>query len=309
MTGARPHRACCPVCRGPGAAAYRTAALPRRLRCDRCGLVWQPAAAEKMPLEQYEDGYREWWGELREAQGAKLQTFDRLLRLLERHVDPGRLLDVGCGAGLLLQAAADRGWDVCGLEISRGAARTARDIAGEACVVVGGIEAVRAPSGAFRAVTMTDVLEHLPDPTVSLRRCHDLLAPGGCLLVTTPHMGCLSERLMGPRWFQVKDEHLQLFTQTALDTALKRSGLEPLCYRPVRKVLSLAFVAAHFRAYPSPVLTPVLSGLARCLGPLAHRALPLPTGELLAIARRPIPQCAPSRDEAGGASRGGGDDG
>jgi SAM-dependent methyltransferase len=132
---------------------------------------------------------------------------------------------------------------------------------------------------------MTDVLEHLPDPVGSLRRCRELLAPGGRLLITTPAVGCMSQRLLGRVWFQFKDEHLRLFTPEALRTALERAGLEIEATGAVRKTLSLAFVSGHFDAYPRAVLTPMLRGLTRVLGPLARLPMPMASGEMWAIAR------------------------
>ena len=66
--------------------------------------------------EMHDDAY------LREEAGRRA-TARRLLGLIGRHVPAGRLLDVGCGHGLLLDEARRLGYDVAGLELSRAAAR------------------------------------------------------------------------------------------------------------------------------------------------------------------------------------------
>ena len=57
-------------------------------------------------------------------------TANRLLDLIGAHVPAGRLLDVGCGHGLLLDEARKRGYETVGLELSREAARYARETLG-----------------------------------------------------------------------------------------------------------------------------------------------------------------------------------
>jgi len=50
----------------------------------------------------------------------------------------------------------------------------------------------------FDVVTMGDVLEHLADPLRVLKMAHDLLAPGGCIVVPVPNIAHVSIRLPGP---------------------------------------------------------------------------------------------------------------
>ncbi len=277
----------CPVCGAEAGREHHPGMAPRMLRCADCSLVWRPGvAAFPVADETYEEGYYEWWLELPEAVAAKRATFARLLALLERQVAPGSLLDVGSAVGLLLEVARERGWEPTGVEVSRHAVQLARErLADGATIYHGRLEDAPLDDASFDAITMTDVLEHLPDPMASLRRCRELLAPDGRLLITTPAVGCLSERLMGGGWFQYKDEHTRLFTARALRTALDRAGLAIEATGSVRKTLSLAFVSRHFDAYPRPVLSPALRGLTRALGPLARVTLPMASGEMWAVAR------------------------
>lgn len=277
----------CPVCGARDGRQYRPGMVPAMMRCPACGLLWRPGIADAPPSDEtYEEGYYEWWRELPGAIAARRATFHRLLALLERYVTPGRLLDVGSALGLLLEVARERGWEVTGVEVSRHAVALARGRLGAGVVHLGRLEDAPLAEASFDAITLTDVLEHLPDPVASLRRCRELLAPGGRLLITTPAVGCASERLMGRGWFQFKDEHTRLFTPRALRSALERAGLELEATGAVRKTLSLAFVSGHFDAYPRAVLTPVLRGLTRALGPLGRLSMPMASGEMWAVARR-----------------------
>src|SRR4051794_26757150 len=93
--------------------------------CLDCGAVQQPALPPGAALhELYRDMRDE--GYLEEEPGRRA-TAARLLDLIGVHVPGGRLLDVGCGHGVLLDEARRRGYATVGLELSRSAARHARE--------------------------------------------------------------------------------------------------------------------------------------------------------------------------------------
>jgi len=275
----------CPICAGKSHSQHRPGLTPPMLRCHGCGTLWQPLnrdPEQRLP-EQYGEAYYNSWGDPEAARLLKLHTFSRLLCLLERYVPPGRLLDVGCAMGALLDAAASRGWHPTGVEISAFAAERAREALGLP-VHTGALEAVSLPPGSFDAITMTDVLEHLPDPLGTLRRCHDLLAPGGYLLLTTPQVGCLSHRVMGSAWFHYKAEHLQLLPPSALHLLLEAAGFELIHLAPAHKTVSVHYLAGVCAAYPRPIITPLLSIVDRAPRAITQAFLSLPSGEQLAVA-------------------------
>ncbi len=277
----------CPICGAQSSREYRRNMRPRMLRCPSCGTLWQPVDRDSAPdAAKYAAAYYEAWGHLSQARAVKLATFDGYLRAMEKHVPPGRLLDVGCALGFLLEAAQLRGWDPFGVELSAHAARVAGERLGPDRIHKGSLESAPFPPGSFRAITLTDVLEHLPNPVGSLRRCHELLEPGGCVLVVTPRVGSLSENLLGAGWLQIKEEHLQLLTPPALRLALESAGFRVVRASVPAKTLSLDYLAHHFRAYPRAALTPVLNMLARLAGPLAGAGLRVRTGEQLVVAVR-----------------------
>ena len=101
------------------------------LQCLECGTVQQPVLPQGAELH---DLYRDMRDDayLSEEAGRRA-TSNRLLDLIGAHVPSGRLLDVGCGHGLLLDEARSRGYQTVGLELSRSAARLAEiNLAGRA---------------------------------------------------------------------------------------------------------------------------------------------------------------------------------
>ena len=96
-----------------------------------------------------------------------------------------RLLEIGCGGGLLLREALSSGGIVTGLDHSEEMVRLARERAPEAEVVLGRAEQLPFEDASFTAIAMSIVFFFLDDPTSVLRECRRVLSPGGRLAVYT----------------------------------------------------------------------------------------------------------------------------
>ena len=186
-------------------------------RAARCSPRTLPTAAESTDYGRYyHDGNLEVPPFVHRRLDQLVAGFDDDRRL-------NRWLDVGCGAGTLMQAARGRGWDVIGTEVSERAAQTKRAKGFD--VRSGELDQLDLPEAAFDVVSIIEVLEHVPDVSALLGESRRLLRPGGALYVTTPHGRGISARLLGTSWSVVgPPEHLQLFSVRGLRTALARSG-------------------------------------------------------------------------------------
>jgi SAM-dependent methyltransferase len=94
-----------------------------------------------------------------------------------------RLLDVGCGAGLALRYAADRGAEAAGLDASAAMVAHARRRVPGAQVVQGDIEELPFADGRFDVVTGFNSFQYATSPGHALREAARVLAPGGRILV------------------------------------------------------------------------------------------------------------------------------
>jgi len=142
----------------------------------------------------------------------------------------GRVLDVGCGRGLLLQAFRRRGWDVRGTELSEQAARYAREVA-NVPVDIGRVEDIGFPAEHFDAITMWHVLEHIHDPRVVLAEASRILKPGGVLLVGVPNFSGFEARFFRDKWFHLDvPRHVTHLTNQMLKQALVENGFQDKCW-------------------------------------------------------------------------------
>ncbi len=149
-----------------------------------------------------------------------------LERLLEVTRPPGRALEIGCGHGGFVRFMQELGFDAVGTELSGWVAEFAKRTF-DVPVLRGRLETLDLEPG-FKCIAAFDVLEHLNDPLETARRCGDLLALDGVLLLQTPWY-----RGEGPDWsmFQ-QDEHIHLFTEESIRLLLARAGFREVVVRP-----------------------------------------------------------------------------
>jgi SAM-dependent methyltransferase len=135
---------------------------------------------------------------------------------------PGHLLEIGCGTGTLLLAAAAAGWTAMGIEPGVAAAGAAR--ARGARVVTGWFPGdLPAAPTEFDAICLLDVLEHFADPLRFLRQVRARLAEGGRLLIQVPNWDSLLVRLEGASSSTVCPGHWSYFTPATLAALLARA--------------------------------------------------------------------------------------
>lgn len=189
------------------------------------------------------DGYADYEGSAAELRG----EFRRTLEALTRHVDGGRLLELGCAYGFFLDEARAR-FEVSGVEIS--------DHARAACLSRGlAVEREATPEflaahGPFDAAVLLDVIEHLRDPGEVLARLHAAMRPGAQLLVTTGDHGSLLARAMGRRWrLMTPPQHLWFFAPRTLRALLARQGFRVHTVEHPWKLVPLALIAYQAARY------------------------------------------------------------
>jgi SAM-dependent methyltransferase len=263
---------------GSGAAAHY-------LCCQKCGLVFEahPASTEEIE-KQYRDDLSSPSKYYTRSTDEDRTTFRRRLRLLTAfRPKRGRLLDIGCSVGTLMDEARRLGWEATGVEPNPLAAGIARRLNLPVIEEFFGPGVVEKIGGDFDCVVLNDVLEHLRDPARTLRLVHSVLVPGGLVMASTPNMQSILCRT-----FQMKPgEHLFLFNDGNFRSIFERMGFTICCLASTsrRRALShLELSTTRLPAFLKAVLT--VLGRLRLDRPLSWLMEELLRDELLIIARK-----------------------
>ena len=204
-------------------------------RCGGCGFT-QP---ERLPaLPQFFDWLydQRWapdWVEQEFTSRYKDLIFENILSGLAKRAGPDRtLLDIGAHAGRFLHLAQQAGWKPEGIELNP---RTAAYAARRTGLIVHSVNVDRLilDGKRYGAITLIDVLEHIPEPLTLLTRIREALVRGGWVVVKVP--GGPAQRLKESARARLKPGyrprladnlvHVNHFTPHSLRTALERAGL------------------------------------------------------------------------------------
>jgi len=167
-------------------------------------------------------------------------------------LDGARVLDVGCGAGLLSEAMAGAGASVTGLELSPELVEAARlhllESGRSVDYVAEPVEALAARQPAsFDVVTCMEMLEHVPDPASVVAACAALVRPGGQVFFSTLNRtpAAFALAIVGAEYVagllpRGTHDYRQFIRPSELAAWLRAAGLElhdvsGLAYDPLRR--------------------------------------------------------------------------
>jgi 2-polyprenyl-3-methyl-5-hydroxy-6-metoxy-1,4-benzoquinol methylase len=156
-------------------------------------------------------------------------------------VKNGRVLDVGCGDGSLIELSGHMGWHVFGVEFDKVAAASARGrgievLAAEVDDLPGRYESF------FDAVTLSHVIEHVHDPLAALQHCRRVMKPGAYLWLQTPNIDSAGYEIYGRFWRGLESpRHLALFQPRSLREILERAGFDRIEMLPPQDALQPIF--------------------------------------------------------------------
>jgi SAM-dependent methyltransferase len=210
-----------------------------------------------------------------------------LLERFERYRGKGRLLEVGCASGWLLKHAAERGWQVTGVEFSADAVAHARGLGLD--VHQGTLADAKLPAAAYDLVFMGDVLEHVPDCRETVVQVVEALAPGGHFFLRGPittHSLARSLALWGYRLAGASialaepPYHLWEFTPGSLARLMKAVGLEVVVMEQAK------IPPGHAHGKKSAVQQAVMAAIDAVNVPVT-RAFNAFGDRLVMVARRP----------------------
>jgi SAM-dependent methyltransferase len=294
----------CPLCDGaPRSRPYHEERGYAAVQCERCGLVYvtpRPTEAEMKRLYEGQDTHVDVAAQIQKRH-RKLAEARSMLRCIQRFARAGRLLEIGPGAGYLLDTARAAGFDGVGLDINRHFASFARGALGLQ-VIEGTLRTARFEPATFDVVVHRNVLSHLAYPVDELARMRDLLRPGGVMVFETGNVAELPSAIFRGTEALALPDHLFHFSEATLRRLLERTGFACLDVERRAELGSLAPLLAARRGLaslrgaappPAPKGTPPdLPASAPPVGPLrlalarAERAVTERAGAWLAAEGR-----------------------
>ena len=249
MRNTRKDNSVCNLCGGSKSKRLFTVRSFNIVQCSNCSLVYlnpMPCSEDIARVYDTSSYYcnREFQGDApfgypdyRMLESHLAFVADEILRPI-RHIKPARLLDVGCGMGIMLNRFRELSWDPYGVDISTYATEYARNKLGLE-VFTGVVNDLDFPENFFDLVTMVLTIEHLPDPKGTLQAIHRLMKPGATIVVATHDISGLWPRIIRSKWRHLNiPEHLHFFSRSTLQHMMKETGFSPF------RVTETATVAA-----------------------------------------------------------------
>ena len=158
-------------------------------KCEKCGREWKEA--EVCVQDRVSEDYEEKRYLLPHSRCYHTRWTQRMVEMLSPKAVEGRILDNGCGNGILGFVYPEMKERITGLDISPMMIEKAKLRLGEA--LVGDSENLPFEDGTFSAVVARSLLHHLPDPRRGIDEMARVLAPGGEMVIADTNKSVLSE--------------------------------------------------------------------------------------------------------------------
>lgn len=219
----------CTICGEVDADEYLTVGRYQFVKCRTCDLITIANFSHEETSYVADDyfvlknRYVERWEDFS-------TLFDGLMTKIGRFRKSGKLLDVGAGVGCLVASALRYGFSAQGIEVSKWAARFAREEKGLP-IRTGLLEDAEFGPDYFDVVVINHVLEHVDDPKGMLAEVRRILKPGGMLVIGVPNIGSIMAHLKGGRWASLRpEEHIWHFTPVTLKHLVRESFFKELWF-------------------------------------------------------------------------------
>lgn len=221
--------------------------MPERIvKCLSCGLIYvNPRRNSKRLFSSYINMVDEEYS--REEEGRR-QSARIILKRLRKFKRGGRILDIGCAAGFLLDEAKKQGWEVYGVELSKWCVDYAKKSFG-LNIFCGFLKDAGFRRNSFDAIVLNDTIEHLTNPKETLIEIRSILKPDAILCVSTPNIGSLISKILKGCWWGINQAHLFYFTKKTLYKMLDVTGFLPLKSKNHPRTFSFKYWVFRFKNY------------------------------------------------------------
>ncbi|HOS48127.1 MAG TPA: class I SAM-dependent methyltransferase [Bacteroidia bacterium] len=211
----------CLLCSGNHFTAVYPTEHPGLMKCTQCSLIF---FNKKPSLDELLANYNN-YPRKDGISPITIKRYHQLLGRFNKFRKTGKIIDVGCGNGHLLEEAKKLNWEVYGTEFT--------DTAVDLCIKKGismqkgVLDVSNYEENSFDCLFFIEVIEHINNPKEELEKFHKLLRKGGLLYITTPNFNSISSKHLKSRWSIVEyPEHLAYYTPNTLHKILTEAGFK-----------------------------------------------------------------------------------
>lgn len=163
-------------------------------RCKDCGIKFLNPQYTDEFLKNYYSSYIDVSNETNDTDGWKEALYEGhsfYLSLVEKYCKPGNFISVGCGAGIELQTAKDRGWNAEGYDVDPATVKKLSEKL-QIKILSGNFIEIDYPQNYYDCVYLHHVLEHPKNPREYLKKIFSILKSNGILFIASPNISSFS---------------------------------------------------------------------------------------------------------------------
>jgi 2-polyprenyl-3-methyl-5-hydroxy-6-metoxy-1,4-benzoquinol methylase len=213
-------------------------------------------------------------------QEAHLLTAKKVIEVLTKFVDSGKLLDIGCATGDFL-SVAQKHYSVEGLELSQWSANIAKKRGFKIYTCT--IDELPMDTK-FDIITLWGVIEHFESPKAQVEKISKILNPGGYVCLWTGDINSWLAQVMGKYWWNKTGQHLQFFSKSSLTRLFSDAGFKTVTIEKYPFTTNLNSLSKTFYRYK---MLKIISKIVLENKLMKNRIITLKVpGEMLAIYRK-----------------------
>lgn len=198
------------------------------VECGDCHVVYVRRRFNSLGRKRLCDGYLTVRQDPKRAE-ARALAHDLELNFIYRHIPQGKVLDVGCGGGYLLERMPANLWERWGTELGSDAVQRAKEAINPDTIFEGELESLSLPEGYFDLVIARGVIEHVPFPRQFLNKMAQHVKPSGYIFMSGPNLKGFCAQFYKDRWrLHYPEAHLFHFSVDHLTDALNERGFQLL---------------------------------------------------------------------------------
>lgn len=209
------------------------------VQCEDCGFKLTNPKPKQEDLPQYYDS-TEYISHSNADKGLVNKIYQIVrkfalkskVKLIDRYIDSGQVLDIGCGTGEFLNAMQQSKYEVTGIEPNEDARKQARRNYGLKVIDENQIKELRKTH--FNVITLWHVLEHVYNLEERISQLQELIATEGILIVAVPNPSSFDAKHYGKFWAAYDcPRHLYHFNQITIRKLFGKYGFEVIKQKPM----------------------------------------------------------------------------